>query len=236
MIGTIIRMLFSRATNLNHVHELIERLRKDVIGAPEMIAAKQAFEYKNQTIEVVVILKLIRAAQGLTALDVLCRAGLFIDFGAGIRSVNDCVEEVYFLLETYPEKPGPKVEQFMKGFFENTIDGYLDTETHQVHRDKIRSAVVRVLHGDQNDATRQVVERIYKTFCGYVHANYAHIMEIYNGGKDDFNLGGVPSVKERAMRMEHVKLGANSVLMAAAFAAHKFKQDALYADMMEHVA
>jgi hypothetical protein len=61
-------------------------------------------------------------------------------------------------------------------------------------------------------------------------------MEIYNGGKDDFNLGGVPSVTERAKRMEHVKLGANSVLMAAAFAAHKFKHDVLYADILKHVA
>ncbi|HEY2034457.1 MAG TPA: hypothetical protein VGH02_12295 [Rhizomicrobium sp.] len=222
--------------NLDHIHGLIERLRKAVIGAPEWIEAKQTFEYKNQTIEEVVVLKLIRAAQGLTALDVLCRAGLFIDFGASIRSVNDCVEEVYFLLETYPEKPGPKVEQFMKNFFENTIDGYLDAETHQVNRDKIRAAVVRVLKGDKDQATQQMIERIYKTFCGYVHASYAHIMEIYNGGNDDFNLGGVPSVPERAKRMEHVKLVANSVLMAAAFAAHKFKQDVLYADVLKCVA
>jgi len=221
--------------NLDNINKLIERLRKEVIGAPELIEPKHAFEYKNQTIEVVVILKLIRAAQGLTAIDLLCRAGLFVDFFAAIRSVNDCTEEVYFLLETYPEKPGPKVEQFVKGFFENTIDGYLDTETHQVPRDKIRSAVVRVLKGGQNEATRQLTERIYKTFCGYVHANYAHIMEIYNGGKDDYNLGGVPSVEERTKRMVHVNLCANSVLMAAAFAADKFKRDALYAELMKQI-
>jgi hypothetical protein len=236
MIGTIIGIFWGRVMNLGQVHELIERLRKDVIGAPKWIESKQVFEYESRTIEVVVLLKLIRAAQGLTALDVLCRAGLFVDFGGGIRSVYDCVEEVYFLLETYPEKPGPKVEQFVKSFFENTIDGYLDAETHQVPRDKIRSAVVRLLHGGQNEATRQVVERIYKTFCGYVHANYACIMEIYNRGKDDFSLGGVPSVTERAKRMEHVKLGMNSVLLAASFAAHKFKQDALCADFMQHIA
>ncbi len=236
MLKWISRVIFGRNMTLDHVHHLIERLRKDVIGAPEWIEAKQAFEYKNGTIEVAVILKLIRAAQGLTALDVLCRAGLFIDFGAAIRSLNDCVEEVYFLLENYPEKPGQKVEQFVKGFFENTIDGYLDVETHQVPREKIRSAVVRVLKGGHDEATRQVVERIYKTFCGYVHANYSHIMEIYNGGKDTYNLGGVPSMRERTMRMQHVSLATNSVLMAAAFAAHKFNHDSLYAELTKHVA
>lgn len=217
--------------NLNNIYQLIERLRKDVIGAPVWIDANHVFEYKNQTVEVVVILKLIRAAQGLTALDMLCRAGLFIDFGAAIRSVNDCTEEIYFLLETFPENPGPNVEKFVKGFFENTINGYLDTETHPVPRVKIRSALVRALKGSQNEATRKATDRIYKTFSGYVHANYAHIMEIYNGREDDYNLGGVPSEEQRTMRMEYVNLYANSVLMAAAFAAHKFKCEALQAEL-----
>jgi len=57
---------------------------------------------------------------------------------------------------------------------------------------KIRSAVVRVLKGRHDDATRNLLERIFKTFSGYVHASYAHIMEVYNGATFDFNLKGVP--------------------------------------------
>ncbi|HET7086027.1 MAG TPA: hypothetical protein VFI23_14715 [Rhizomicrobium sp.] len=221
--------------NLDRIHNLIEQLRKEIVGPPEWVKTKGVFEYKNQSLEVVVILKLVRAAQGLTALDVLCRAGLFVDLGAAIRSVNDCVEEVYFLLETYPGKSGPMVDQFVKGFFENTIDGYLDTETHQVPRGKIRSAVVRVLKGNNDNATQELVERIYKTFCGYVHANYAHLMEVYNGGADDYNLGGVPSVRRREGWMQHVELATNAVAMAAAFAAQKFKHDTLHAEFLKLV-
>jgi hypothetical protein len=74
---------------------------------------------------------------------------------------------------------------------------------------------MRVLKGDEG--TRTSMENVYKTFCGHVHANYSHIMEVYNGGTYDFNLCGVHSVRERQMRMEHVELAANSVLHAAAF-------------------
>ena len=86
--------------NLDHVHGLIERLRKDVIGAPKWIESKQAFECKNRTIEVVVLFKLIRAAQGLAALDVLCRAGLFVDFGAGMRRLLQATDGKVFTLAT----------------------------------------------------------------------------------------------------------------------------------------
>src|SRR5262249_32971406 len=82
------------------------------------------------------------------------------------------------------------------------------------------SATVRVLKGRHDEATRKVMETIYKTFCGYVHANYAHIMEIYNGATCDFNLGGVPSLHQRQIRMDYVEESTTSVLHAAAFIAH----------------
>ena len=116
------------------------------------------------------------------------------DFGAIVRCVYDCTEEVYFLLEEFP-KASSNIDKFVKCFFEHTIDGYLSTETPSVPTQKIRSAAVRVLKG--NERTRTDMENIYKTFCGYVHANYSHIMEVYNGATYDFNLSGVPSVKER---------------------------------------
>ena len=79
--------------------------------------------------------------------------------------------------------------------------------------------MVRVLKGRHDEVLLRVTERIYKTFCGYVHANYAHIMEVYNGSTGDFNLAGVPSMQQRQMRMEHVELATSSTLEAAAFIA-----------------
>jgi len=98
------------------------------------------------------------------------------------------------LLEEFP-KTSSNVDQFVKSFFESTIDGYLSLETPPVPTKKIRSAMVRVLKDRQDEETHIRIQNIYKTFSGYVHANYAHIMEIYNGGTLDFSLAGVSSIQ-----------------------------------------
>ena len=140
--------------------------------------------------------------------------------------------KAYFLLETFPNK-STKVDKFVKSFFESTIDGYLSNETHPVSTEKIRSAMVRVLKGTHDDEVRKMTDTIYRTFCGYVHANYAHIMEIYNGHTYDFNIKGVPSIEERQKRMELVDLAAKGVLHAAAFIAHTLDLTDLHHDIVQ---
>ena len=218
--------------NLNQLVVLIERLRKEAIGEPEWIAEKEVYEYQDHSAKVAAVLKVIRAAHGVNALNLLCHSGLFIDFGVIIRCVNDCAEEVYFLLEEFPKTSG-NVDQFVKAFFESTIDGYLSNETPPVQSKKIRSAMVRVLKGRHDEKTRRMIDNIHKTFSGYVHANYAHIMEVYNGITHDFNLAGVPSSQQRQMRMEHVELAASSVLHAAAFIAHTLGLKDLHHDIAQ---
>lgn len=219
----------------NHLYALTEALRKQAIGEPQWIADKQVYEYQEHSCKVVAVLKLTRAAQGLSAMLALCRAGLFIDFGAVIRCVNDSLEDAYFLLETYPDEASGNVNKFVLAFFENTIDGYQDPKTPAVPRNKIRSAVVRILRDGHDEATRKLMENIYLTFCGYIHANYAHVMEVYNGATRDFNLAGVPSERQKAMRMEHVEVAATSVLHCAAFVAHKFDLKDIHAELMQAI-
>jgi hypothetical protein len=96
---------------------------------------------------------------------------------------------------------------------------------HQVRRR------VRVLKGSQDERTRTNLENIYKAFSGYVHANYAHIMEMYNGGARDFSLAGVASAQQRQIRMEYVAHSAISVLHAAAFVAHNLGLKELHHDI-----
>lgn len=81
--------------------------------------------------------------------------------------------------------------------------------------------------------THKRVLDIYRTFSGYVHANYAHVMEVYNGSALDFNLAGVPSVRQRTIRIEAVELAANSVLHAAAFIAATLKLTDLHLEIMQ---
>ena len=92
--------------NLDQLSVLVEKLRKEAIGEPKRIVEKQAYEYEDRSAKVVAVLKLVRAAHGIHAMNLLRSAGLFIDFGAIIRYVHDCVAEVYFLLEKFPETSG----------------------------------------------------------------------------------------------------------------------------------
>ncbi len=207
--------------DLDKLFSLTERVRKQVIGDPVWVVEKEAFEYTNHSAPVVATLKAVRAAQGVEALHVLCNSGLFIDMGVIFRCICDCEYEIYFLLEEFP-KTSTNVDQFVRAFFEATIDGFLSAETEAVPTKKIRSAVVRVLHDrQQNQETHARLERIYKTFSGYVHANYAHVMETFGGRNHNFNLRGILSPAERQKRREYVELASNSVLFSLGFIAQK---------------
>ncbi|WP_141400575.1 hypothetical protein [Magnetospirillum sp. 15-1] len=93
------------------------------------------------------------------------------------------------------------------------------------------TAVHVITHG--SDTTQRVMEKIHKAFSGYIHANYAHVMEVYNGGKDDFNLAGVPSPSRRAEWMQYVEVAVTSVLLAAAFIAQALGMHELHGEFVE---
>jgi hypothetical protein len=208
---------------------LLERLRIEAIGAPQFDPATRAYVYREQSARVVAVLKLMRAAQGVGAINLLCKAGFFIDFGSGIRSISDSIEEIYFLLEEYPEASS-NVNKFVKGFFESkmTIDGHTSPTTPAVERSKIRSAMVRYLKDAHDHATQQRMERIYRTFSGYVHANNGQIMETFGGPSSSFNLAGICSAEETQKRMVFVSLQSEAVMHAAVFVAHKLGMEAIY--------
>lgn len=224
-----------RPMNLPRLFSIAERLRIEAIGDPSWIAEKETFEYTRRSVEVVAVLKAVRAAQGIKSLYLLCENGLFIDMGAIYRCVTDCEAEVYFLLEDYPNTSGT-VGKFVKSFFETTMDGHLNTETEHVPTGKIHSAMVRVLTGlKQDEETKNMILRIYKTFCGYTHANYSHIMQVYGGVTPNlsFNIAGVPSVQQREMHMQLVKEASRSVLFSIGYIAKRLGLHGLHQEVLD---
>jgi hypothetical protein len=221
---------------LQTIFNLLEKLRIEAIGTPQFDPATHAYTFSEESARVVAILKLMRAAQGVSAINILCRAGLFIDFGVGIRCISDCIEEVYFLLKEYPNTSS-NIDKFVKGFFESkmTIDGHTSPTTPPVERSKIRSAMVRYLKETHDDATQRRMERTYKTFSGYVHANNGQIMETFGGQLYNFNLAGIRSQEETRKRLEFVELQINAVMHAAVFTAHKLGLDNIYHILQQQV-
>ena len=222
--------------DLNLLSTLTERVRTDSIGDPVWVDSKGVFEYSTQTVEVVSVLKVVRAAQGLHALDLLCRNGLFIDMGAIYRCIDDCNSEIYFLLENYPNQSSD-VQRFVKAFFAATIDSDLSVKTEYVLTKKIHAAVARVLASTEQDReTHDRLRRVFKTFSGYTHANYSHIMEIYGGTYPNlsFNVAGVPSVQQREAHMKFVAQAYLSVLYSLAFITQKLKLNDLFNEIWSH--
>jgi hypothetical protein len=218
---------------LDQLFTLVERLRIEAIGTPKFNSETRAYVFEEESAKIVAILKIIRATHGLSAMRVLGQCGLFIDFGVTIRCVSDCLDEVYFLLEAFP-KTSSNVDKFVKGFFESkmTVGSHLSQTTPAVESAKIRSARVRYLKGSHDDATQKLLERLYKTFSGYVHANCAQIMETFGGPARDFNLAGILSFDERQRRMEYVELLTDAVAHSALFVAHTLGLNALHQDIV----
>ena len=213
--------------------EYVESLRRLVIGEPEWLATKTVFEYSEQSIRVVVILKLVRAVHALNAMDLLCEKGLFIDFGAIVRCFYEVIFEVYFLLESHQD-PSENAKKFVAEFFSRDIDGYLTSEQSAIPTKKILAGASRYISssGEAREVYKalELQKRVYKTFSGYIHASYSHVMEVYGpkGIYASFNCSGVPSDEQKRMRREHIAEGVRSCLIATSLAAYEFGQKDLY--------
>ena len=210
-----------------------EILQRNVIGDPVWIEQKNVFEYPEVTIEVVSILKLVRAVQSLKSLELLCQNGLFIDMGTIYRCVAGCVSEIYFMLENYPNQ-SDNVKKFIDNFSKTMIDDHLNPGTDSVLSNKIHNAMARSLTESENDhKVQETIKRIYKTFSGYVHTNYSHVMGVYGGQKGSlsFNLDGVPSDAQKRLNYQLVEEVELSLQHVIAYMAGVFKQVELCAEI-----
>jgi len=155
-----------------------------------------AFIYKSPTVKHVCLLKAVRIVSGLNALVVLLRGGYVTEMGVLIRTVGDCINDIYFLLENFPQTT-PEVERYIANFFNDIIEEPEITENgKKVHRTKVRkihASRARLLSERINlPVDRDMVYRIYSAYSGYVHAGFQSIMELYSGKEPHkFHLQGV---------------------------------------------
>ena len=221
---------------LEQVQYWLEELERNCIDSPRWNEEKLVFEYDNVTVEVVAFLKLVRAVQSLRSLQVLCENGLFIDFFTIIRCITDCLNEVYFLLETYPHQSST-VKKFIANFKETTIDKHLSASTDFVESKKIQNAKARALSkGAEFSKYQEGIRRIFKTFSGYIHSNYSHIMQIYCGKPTDlrFQLSGVPSRDQKLQHSQFIDEMVNMTAFTIAFMAQKLKFGQLVGDIAKN--
>jgi hypothetical protein len=170
-----------------------------VIAPP--VWRNNTFEYADLSAKHVAFLKAVRAVSSLHSLPILYGKGLFIDAGTIVRCIMDCLNEIYFLLEKYPDTT-PQAKKFIQHFKSTTLD-FDQPPPPAVPSKKIHNAQVRILEKDANisfENIQSMIRKTYETFSGYVHSNYPHVMEIYGGQDHDkkFHTAGVPSHSQKA--------------------------------------
>ena len=160
---------------------------------PQLV--RGGFVYESLTVKHVCFLKSVRVVSGINALVVMLEAGYVTEMGVLIRTIGDCINDIYFLLECFPETP-PEVEQYIANFCN---DGVEEPETledeKKVHRTKVRkihASRARLLSEHTNlYIDRDMVYKIYSAYSEYVHAGFQSIMELYGGIPPNFHLRGI---------------------------------------------
>jgi hypothetical protein len=169
--------------SIGHIEDIIGVFEQE-LEKPELIDG--AFIYKSPTVKHVCFLKGIRIVSGLNALLVLLQAGYVTEMGVLIRTIGDCINDIYFLLEHFPDTT-PEVEKYISNFFNEDIDELniaedYDKKTHRTKARKIYASRARLLSEHINFAVcRDMVYEIYSAYSGYVHSGYPNIMEMYDG-------------------------------------------------------
>jgi len=156
-----------------------------------------AFMYKSPTVKQVCLLKAVRIISGLNALLLLLKGGYVTEMGVLMRTIGDCINDIYFLLEHFPDKT-PEVERYISNFFNEIIEEpeIVENEKKKVYRTKARkihASRARLLSEHMNfPVDKDMVYRIYSAYSGYVHAAYPNIMELYGGSAPyKFHLRGM---------------------------------------------
>jgi len=223
---------------LEKIQVWLKAIGAQVVGSPEWVEGNHVFEYSTVSIEVVAYLKAVRAVQSLKSIRLLQANGLIIDFYTIGRCIFDCVTEIDFLLETYPEV-SQTVEKFLQNFRKATIDNNLEKGTDIVLSKKIRNASARVWAEEEHltfDQDKAALDKIYKIFSEYVHSQYSHIMEIYGGplNEQTFQVGGILSEKRKADYLVWIRELDDLVIHCLAYMAKQFGCHQVLREIIQH--
>ena len=102
---------------------------------------------------------------------------------------------------------------------------------------KIQNSKARALSkGAEFNKAQEGIRRIFKTFSGYIHSNYSHIMQIYGGKPTDlrFQLSGVPSRDQKLQHSQFIGEMVNMAALTIAFMAQKLSLGQLGKDIVKH--
>jgi hypothetical protein len=144
------------------------------------------FRFADNDVLQIIAVKSVRVVSGLNACFRLLEHGFAVEAAVVLRTVDDFVDEITFLLEGHQSgKPTRAQQEFIKQFFEEADEtgGGLNSERKRpdrVKRKNIQASQGRYLNPVDPDTSRKLVEAIDHGWNGYVHGAYRHSMELYD--------------------------------------------------------
>lgn len=209
---------------LNEIKELSFALQKNadlldaifkIIPAPKIIGSPpySAFRHNEEekTVELAMALKAVKITSTINACLALMIAGHVQEIMALLRIVEECGNDILFLL--IPDAEGnntAKQEDYLQSFFaEEFADPAKVLTSHQsrspVPFKNINAANAKILGQATNESdAAKMGEITFKTLSGYVHAAYPQIMEMFGGPKLKFHMRGMlgtPRMEEALVQL-----------------------------------
>ena len=200
----------------------------------------QWYRFPDETILQVAAVKAVRIVSGLNATFRLAEQGYSVEAAVVLRTVDDFVDEITFLLEGYQSGAPTRAHQdFLKHFFGETVESteqmLVDgSRPDRVKKKSIQAGQARYLNPDDPDAPRKMVKAIDRGFDGYVHGAYPHSMELFdpNRASGTFRMEGVDGTPYQATILTHLALYVSRALSVFGMVALHIGEQALREELV----
>jgi hypothetical protein len=149
-------------------------------------------------------LKAVKTCSTLSGAITLVASAQVQEAYALCRMAQDQIDDIHFLIHPKGEGDAPTTRQntalneFYQEEYEDPTDPVATSKDRvRVGRQKIQAAI----HSDLDDpSTAQAISTsLYRTFSGYVHGAYVHVMELHSDTPGRYHMRGVPSRVQEAI-------------------------------------
>jgi hypothetical protein len=184
------------------------------------------FRYENPTRIEVAIMKAARYISGLNSSIGLLYEGYTQELGVICRILQEIFDDVFFLLDGYPNDELTKnqqryIDEFLQEEFDHPDDPVRSTQKRdRIARKNIFKVIGKILSDFTSyDHAKELDRTLYQAYSGYVHCAYHHIMEMYGGSPPRYHLNGMkgtPRINEWEENTKHyIHRGFNLLLEIA---------------------
>lgn len=198
------------------------RLIGDALPGPIVadVSGQKQFRYQEQTPYNAAFLKAIRVVSGLNACLFLLRGGFAQEIMVIIRTLDDFIAEIMFILENAQAGTLSKYQKkFLADFFReefvNSNNPLLNEERRKtVPKQNIIASLARQMGSYANPSDLQKMFVVTNdALSGYVHGAYPHIMEMFGGSPPQFHFEGMAGSPRIPMCIRQMKIYTHRAIM-----------------------